>query len=473
MIDAALLLTVSGALLTGGILGYLICRLRSGGHTAALAILQERLSHREQQLAEQDQRLSELTTLRAQDEDLQVKNREEISTLRERIRNEEVRLQEFQQLQERFSETFKALSSDALKSNNQSFLELASQSLQKFQEGARGDLEKRQLAIDSMVKPIQENLQRVESNISELEKARINAFAALDQHLKTLTDSQQQLVGQTSDLVRALRTPNVRGRWGEIQLKRVVEIAGMVEHCDFVQQESVEAADEKKLRPDMVIRLPGGKQVVVDSKAPLQGYLDAFEARDDQAKNAGMAAHARHIRTHVSQLAQKKYWDQFDEMPEFVVLFLPGENFFSAALEQDPQLIEFGVEQKVIIATPTTLIALLRAISYGWRQEQLTKNARDISILGKELYDRLLTFASHFSDLKRGLERSVESFNKAAASLESRVLISARRFRELGSGSEEPLAEVSMIEKAPRSLDSLEITQAGLKTVENLAQKQP
>ncbi len=378
-----------------------------------------------------------------------------VSTLRERLRNEEERLKEFQELQERFAETFKALSSDALKSNNQSFLELANQSLEKFQQSAKSDLEKRQVAIDTLVKPIQENLQKVDASITELEKNRISAFAALDQHLRSLNTSQQSLITQTADLVKALRTPNVRGRWGEIQLKRVVEIAGMIEYCDFVQQETINS-EEKKLRPDMTIRLPGGKCVVVDSKAPLQGYLDAFEAKDDQARLIGLTAHARHIRTHVTQLGQKKYWDSLGDTPEFVVLFLPGENFFSAALEQDPQLIEFGVEQRVIVATPTTLIALLRAISYGWRHEQLSENAKEISALGKELYERLVTFSTHFSGIKKGLENSVEHFNRATSSLESRVLVTARKFKDLGSGSNDEIKTADTIEAAPRTLTIVE-----------------
>jgi DNA recombination protein RmuC len=443
-------------LLIGLIIGYLVGKSRSSSLVRDLTTLQERLAYRDEQLVENKNQVEKLRALEDSQEELLAKHREEISTLKERVRNEEQKMLEFQSLQERFSETFKALSSDALKSNNQSFLELAGQSLQKFQEGARGDLEKRQLAIDSLIKPIHENLLRVDTSITELEKNRISAFASLDQHLKSLSLTQVSLMDQTSNLVKALRTPNVRGRWGEIQLQRVVEIAGMVEHCDFYQQETLD--DEgKRYRPDMIIRLPGGKTVVVDSKAPLQGYLDALEAKDDTVRLAAFANHARQIRTHINQLAQKKYWEQLKETPEFVVLFLPGENFFSAALEHDPQLIEHGVEQKVIVATPTTLIALLRAISYGWRQEQLEKNAKEISELGKELYERLAIFAGHFADIKKGLEKSVEGYNRAVASLESRVLISARRFRDLGAGGTQTIPEIEGIDSAPRALDMMRV----------------
>jgi DNA recombination protein RmuC len=439
------------SLLFGAIISYVFSRSRQSTMEQAIASLSERVVNREQQLSENKLELESLKKLEDLHEESLAKLREENSTLKERVRNDEQRISEFQALQERFSETFKALSSDALKSNNMSFLELASQSLQKYQEGARTDLEKRQLAIDLLVKPIQDNLERVDKSIGELEKNRLSSFAALDQHLKSLTSTQHSLIDQTSNLVKALRTPNTRGRWGEIQLKRVVEMSGMIEHCDFYQQESF-AEDEKRFRPDMTIRLAGGKSIVVDSKAPLQAYLEAIEAKDENTKSVALANHARQIRSHITQLGQKKYWDKLEQSPEFVILFLPGENFFSAALEVDPQLIEYGVEQKVIVATPTTLIALLRAISYGWRQEQLEKNAREISALGKELYERLMTFSQHFGDIKKGLEKSVESYNKAVSSLESRVMVSARRFKELDAGNQAQLPEIEAIESLPRTL---------------------
>ncbi|MCD6387909.1 MAG: DNA recombination protein RmuC, partial [Desulfobulbaceae bacterium] len=353
------------------------------------------------------------------------------------------------------SDSFKALSSDILKNNSQSFLELAQTAMTSFQEKAKGDLELRKQSIRQMVSPLQESLQRVDEQILKIEKERISAYAGLTEQVRSMAASQVRLHSETENLVHALRTPTVRGRWGEIQLRRVVEMAGMVEYCDFIEQESVKT-EQGSLRPDMVVKLPNKKNIVVDSKAALQAYLEAIEAEDEQSKRAKLKQHARQIRTHLSQLGSKSYWEQFKPTPEFVVLFLPGENFFSAALKQDPELIEFGVDQRVILATPTTLIALLRAVSYGWRHEKISEHAEIIAGLGKTLHERLRIMTGHFADLRKNLDRSVESYNKAVGSYESRVLVVARKFNEIDTSVVKAIEPLDMIDRNTRVVQEKE-----------------
>ena len=335
-----------------------------------------------------------------------------------------------------------------------SFLQLAREALGEQSVRAETDLERRAAAVSSLVLPVRDSLDRLEARIGELERVRAGAYAELREQVRALNAAQGELRGEAAKLVTALRAPSVRGRWGELQLRRVVELAGMQRHCDFAEQVSV-GTDAGRLRPDLIVKLPGGKQVVVDAKAPLAAYLDALDAPDDDSRRARLADHARQVRAHVAALSRKGYWDAIQPAPEFVVLFLPGESFFSAALEHDPGLLEAGIASNVVLATPTTLIALLRSVAYGWRQEAVAENARAVAGLGRELHDRLATLGGHFSTLGRRLSGAVEAYNRAVGALESRVLVSARRFRDLGAArSDAELPLVEPIEQEPRALDA-------------------
>jgi DNA recombination protein RmuC len=355
-----------------------------------------------------------------------------------------------QQADAKLREAFASLSSDALRRNNQSFIELAKETLGVIQQQASGDLERRQQAIDALVKPVRETLDKFDARIHDVEKARVEAYSSLREQVTALAETQQHLHSETSNLVKALRAPNVRGRWGEIQLKRVVELAGMLEHCDFDEQRTVETGDGR-IRPDLVVRLPGGRVVVVDAKTPLDAYIAALETDDEKKRVELLQRHSKQVRDHVAKLSSKQYWSQFERTPDFVFMFIPGETFFSAALQQDPALIEFGVEQRVILASPTTLITHLQSVAWGWRQQQIEENALHISALGRTLYERLQTMAAYFENVGRALDRAVEAYNRTVGSLESRVMVQARRFSELGVSTAE-LPELTTVDRSARSL---------------------
>jgi len=398
---------------------------------------------------------AELEGIRKQTVELQKSESEYKTRLEGERKSSREKEQLLENAQAKFSDTFKALSSDALKANQEQFLQLAKTSLNAQQTKAATDLDKRRVAVEMLVKPVAESLEKVQGRIGDLEKAREGAYASLKEQVSSMTKSQYDLQRETAQLVKALRQPTGRGQWGEMQLKRVVEMAGMQEHCDFVTQSSTTTDEGKKLRPDLVVNLPGGQHIVVDSKAPMDAYLDALDVDDEKEKNLALIRHAAQVRTHIQQLGAKKYQEQFETTPEFVVLFLPSEAFFSAALNQDSSLIEKGVEQGVILATPTTLIALLKAVAYGWKQETLTENAQEISIVGKELYTRLSKFAGDIDKMGKSLSTTVNHFNTAVGSFDSRVLSSARKFETLGAAPEQTsISESQPIDKSVRELKS-------------------
>jgi DNA recombination protein RmuC len=425
----------------GGTIAWLFLRSQS-------AVLESRLSSVQQQLKAAQGEVTKYTQL-ASTLKSTVDKLETAMDLATKANQEKLDL--VNQATENLREAFRALSADALKSNNQTFLELAKTSLEKFQTEASSDLEKRQTAVETLVAPIAESLSKVDEQIRHIEKERNQAYGDLKSQVGSLINTQKELKAETGNLVKALRTPVVRGRWGEIQLRRVIEIAGMLPYCDFVEQESVEG-ESGRLRPDVLVKLPGSKIVVVDSKVPMSAYLDALDATDEEMRRKKLELHAIQVRNHIDQLGSKAYSQQFDSSPEFVVMFLPGETFFSAALEQDPTLIEYGVtEQGVVLASPTTLIALLKAVAYGWNQEKLARNAQKISALGKELHDRLRKVAEHLGDIGKGLNRAVNSYNDVVGSFDRRVLVSANRFVELGAATEE-IPEIKLIESTAGNL---------------------
>ena len=346
---------------------------------------------------------------------------------------------------------FSELANKSLQSNSENFLRLAEQNLGARQDKAKRDLGDREKAIESLVKPIQEALQASQKQISELEKSRSEAYGGIKSQLETMQLSQQSLAKETQNLVNALRRPEVRGRWGEITLRRLVELAGMVEHCDF-QEQVHSSTDDQIIRPDMIVRMPNKRDLVVDVKTPLDAYLEAAEAKDDAQRQLGLQRHARNVRDHIKALSSKAYWAQFSNSPEFVILFIPGDQFLSAALNEDPDLIESALAQQIILATPTSFVALLKAVAYGWRQLALADNAQEIRVLAEDLYGRLATFVAHMNKVGRQLGSSVESYNRAVGSLERKVLPGARKFVELGIHTKKKLEKTETLDPVPRTM---------------------
>lgn len=360
--------------------------------------------------------------------------------------------------QRQLKDTFEALSSETLRRSQESFLQLAQEKLGQFQQASATDLQARQQAIEDLLKPVRESLERVDTQIVRVDKERAGAYQSVSEQLRSLSETHDRLRRETDSLVRALRSPNVRGRWGEVQLRRVVEVAGMIDYCDFVEKESAVTDDGARLTPDLIIRLPGGTTIVVDSKVPIEAYLQSVDAADEETREAKMKEHARQVREHVKALGKKRYWEQFKPTPEFVVMFMPGEALLSGALQYDTELIEIAATQRVIPASPLTLIAVLRAVAYGWQQNLLVKNAEELSTLGKEMYDRLCTMADNLGSLGTNLRQAVESYNRTIGTIESRVLVTARRFRDMGVSTPDELEEVKTVQVAVRDARAPELT---------------
>ena len=351
------------------------------------------------------------------------------------------------------TETFTALSSQALKNNNEEFLKLAQENLKQYQAQAVNELDKKEKSIEHLLNPIKETLSKTEEQIRSIEKERKESQGALHKHLESMAQSQATLQDETRKLVTALRRPEVRGQWGEMTLKRLAELAGMVEHCDFFEQEQVRT-DEGALRPDMIVRMPDGREIVVDVKTPLDAYINAIEAVDDTERQIQLTRHTKNVKQRINELADKAYWQQFKNAPDFVVLFIPGDQFLSAALDQEPAILENALARQVILATPTSFVALLRAVGYGWRQEQLAENAEHIKTVGEELYGRLQTFTEHLQKLGKSLDNGMKHYNSAVGSFDSRVLPSARKFNEMGISADKKLKQPSQVETAVRQIET-------------------
>ena len=376
-----------------------------------------------------------------------IQSQANLESARKEIENSKVILNN---AQSQFGSLFQSMASHALKQNSSEFLKLAQENLKQHQIQANSELKQREQAVENLIKPIKEVMERTDKQIHAMEKERQNAYGSLTKHLESIAESHRMLQSETQNLVKALRRPEVRGQWGELSLKRLAELAGMVEHCDFSEQTQVRDDDGKGFRPDMIIRMPDEREVIVDAKTPLDAYLSAVESDDSQQQQHFLDRHAKNVRSRVRELTSKAYWNQFKNSPDFVVLFIPGEQFLSTALDHDPKLLEDALASKVILATPTSFIALLRAVAYGWRQQKLAQNAEVIREVGEELYNRIALFSEHLTKVGKSLDSSVSNFNKAVGSFESRVLPSARKFVEMGVQEKKKAESVPPIEKLSR-----------------------
>ncbi len=380
----------------------------------------------------------------------------EIVRYEERFKAQEENKKALIETREKFEDAFKAISSEALQQNNQAFLTLAQTAMGTVTQAAKHDFDTSSKAIENLVAPVKEALSQIDQKLNLVEQARIKGFTALDQQIQNLSASNQSLRQEASNLSKALKAPSVRGRWGEMQLRRVIELSGMSDHCDFSEQAQFSNSEsESKARPDLIVYLPSGGTLAIDAKAPINAYIESLEALNDSDRDRKLKEHAQHVKSHLINLSRRGYWSQLPKSPDFTVLFLPGEVFFSAALEQDPSLLEYGMDQKIILATPTTLLALLKAVSYGWRQESLAENAKEISALGATLYSRLAKFFEHLEQVGDGVRKSVVAYNKAVASLESRVIPATRKLHELGATSEDEVKLPESVTEEPRSAPTI------------------